>query len=54
VRPLAHLYVVTVDLVASSQNAARVEVPLDAHLLADIGRSEAERRRECCKWFWQP
>jgi uncharacterized protein YjiS (DUF1127 family) len=26
---------------------------LDAHQLADIGCSEAERRRECAKWFWQ-
>jgi uncharacterized protein YjiS (DUF1127 family) len=21
--------------------------------LADIGRTESERRRECAKWFWQ-
>jgi uncharacterized protein YjiS (DUF1127 family) len=26
---------------------------LDGHLLADIGRTEKERRRECAKWFWQ-
>lgn len=26
---------------------------LDAHALADIGLTEAERRRECAKWFWQ-
>jgi uncharacterized protein YjiS (DUF1127 family) len=26
---------------------------LDAAQLDDIGRSEAERRRECAKWFWQ-
>ena len=26
---------------------------LDARLLSDIGRSEAECRRECSKWFWQ-
>jgi uncharacterized protein YjiS (DUF1127 family) len=26
---------------------------LDAHRLADIGRSEAERQRECAKWFWE-
>jgi len=26
---------------------------LDAHLLADIGRTEKERRAECAKWFWQ-
>jgi uncharacterized protein YjiS (DUF1127 family) len=26
---------------------------LAAHQLVDIGRSEAERRRECAKWFWQ-
>jgi len=26
---------------------------LDASQLADIGRSEAQRRRECAKWFWQ-
>jgi uncharacterized protein YjiS (DUF1127 family) len=26
---------------------------LDARRLADIGRTEAERRRECAKWFWQ-
>ncbi|MCB9948109.1 MAG: DUF1127 domain-containing protein [Rhodospirillaceae bacterium] len=26
---------------------------LDARLLADIGRTEAERRRECAKRFWQ-
>ncbi len=26
---------------------------LDARLLADVGITEAERRRECAKWFWQ-
>jgi uncharacterized protein YjiS (DUF1127 family) len=26
---------------------------LDPRLLADVGLSEAERRRECSKWFWQ-
>jgi uncharacterized protein YjiS (DUF1127 family) len=26
---------------------------LDARALADIGRSEAERQRECAKWFWE-
>jgi uncharacterized protein YjiS (DUF1127 family) len=26
---------------------------LDAHLLADIGRTEKERSAECAKWFWQ-
>jgi uncharacterized protein YjiS (DUF1127 family) len=26
---------------------------LDAHRLADIGVTEAERARECAKWFWQ-
>jgi uncharacterized protein YjiS (DUF1127 family) len=26
---------------------------LDAAQLDDIGRSEAERRHECAKWFWQ-
>ncbi|QCK85806.1 DUF1127 domain-containing protein [Phreatobacter aquaticus] len=26
---------------------------LEAHHLADIGLTEAERRRECAKWFWQ-
>jgi uncharacterized protein YjiS (DUF1127 family) len=26
---------------------------LDARLLADIGRTDAERRHECAKWFWQ-
>ena len=26
---------------------------LDARLLADIGRTETERRRECAKRFWQ-
>jgi uncharacterized protein YjiS (DUF1127 family) len=26
---------------------------LDAQQLVDIGRSDAERRRECAKWFWQ-
>jgi uncharacterized protein YjiS (DUF1127 family) len=25
---------------------------LDDRLLADIGRTEPERRRECAKWFW--
>jgi uncharacterized protein YjiS (DUF1127 family) len=25
----------------------------DAEQLVDIGLSEAERRRECAKWFWQ-
>ncbi|MCC7016467.1 MAG: DUF1127 domain-containing protein [Rhodospirillales bacterium] len=24
---------------------------IDAHRLADIGRADAERRRECAKWF---
>jgi len=27
---------------------------LEAHRLADIGLSEAQRRREGVKWFWQP
>lgn len=27
---------------------------LDRRQLADIGRTEAERRVECAKWFWQP
>jgi uncharacterized protein YjiS (DUF1127 family) len=26
---------------------------LDPRQLADIGRGERERRRECAKWFWQ-
>ena len=26
---------------------------LDGAALIDIGRTEAERRRECAKWFWQ-
>jgi uncharacterized protein YjiS (DUF1127 family) len=26
---------------------------LDRRMLADIGRSECERRQECGKWFWQ-
>ena len=26
---------------------------LDHRLLADIGRTEHERRRECAKWFWR-
>jgi len=26
---------------------------LEAWRLADIGRSEGERRAECAKWFWQ-
>jgi uncharacterized protein YjiS (DUF1127 family) len=26
---------------------------LDARELLDIGRSEAERQRECARWFWQ-
>ena len=26
---------------------------LDARLLADIGRTERERRHECAKWFWR-
>ncbi len=26
---------------------------LDARLLADVGVTEVERRRECAKWFWQ-
>ncbi len=26
---------------------------LDARLLADVGITEAERWRECAKWFWQ-
>lgn len=26
---------------------------LAPHLLDDIGLSEAQRRRECAKWFWQ-
>jgi uncharacterized protein YjiS (DUF1127 family) len=26
---------------------------VDARELADIGRTEAERKSECAKWFWQ-
>jgi uncharacterized protein YjiS (DUF1127 family) len=26
---------------------------LDARALADIGCDEADRQRECGKWFWQ-
>jgi uncharacterized protein YjiS (DUF1127 family) len=26
---------------------------LDARELVDIGRTEAERKSECAKWFWQ-
>ncbi len=26
---------------------------LEGHRLRDIGISEAERHRECAKWFWQ-
>jgi uncharacterized protein YjiS (DUF1127 family) len=26
---------------------------LDGRELADIGQTEAERQRECAKWFWQ-
>ncbi len=26
---------------------------LETYRLPDIGMSEAERRRECAKWFWQ-
>jgi len=26
---------------------------LEAYRLSDIGMSEAERRRECGRWFWQ-
>lgn len=26
---------------------------LDRQMLADIGLTEADRRRECTKWFWQ-
>lgn len=26
---------------------------LDTRALADVGISEAERRRECSKWFWE-
>jgi uncharacterized protein YjiS (DUF1127 family) len=26
---------------------------LDDRLLADIGRTERDRRRECAKWFWR-
>jgi uncharacterized protein YjiS (DUF1127 family) len=26
---------------------------LEAHRLDDVGLSEAERCRECAKWFWQ-
>jgi uncharacterized protein YjiS (DUF1127 family) len=26
---------------------------LEPHLLADIGKTEKQRRRECAKWFWQ-
>jgi len=26
---------------------------LGAEQLADVGRTEADRRRECSKWFWQ-
>ena len=27
---------------------------LSPSLLADIGLTEADRQRECLKWFWQP
>jgi len=27
---------------------------LDTRSLADVGLSEADRQRECSKWFWQP
>jgi uncharacterized protein YjiS (DUF1127 family) len=27
---------------------------LDLRQLADAGLSEADRQRECMKWFWQP
>lgn len=26
---------------------------LDAAALADVGITEAQRQRECAKWFWQ-
>ncbi|MBI3451807.1 MAG: DUF1127 domain-containing protein [Rhodospirillales bacterium] len=26
---------------------------LEPRLMADVGITEAERRRECAKWFWQ-
>lgn len=26
---------------------------LSPHLLADVGLTEADRRQECAKWFWQ-
>lgn len=26
---------------------------LDGRVLADVGLSQADRRRECAKWFWQ-
>jgi uncharacterized protein YjiS (DUF1127 family) len=48
--PMARAFVAIWRTRMSTRAALR---ELDARLLADIGRTETERRRECAKWFWQ-
>jgi uncharacterized protein YjiS (DUF1127 family) len=57
---LSALYVVTLPPIAMPVGTwlQRVRTraalrELDERALADIGRSEAERERECGKWFWE-
>ena len=44
----------TCDLVDARIQGRRELAKLDAHLLKDIGLSEAQRNIECAKPFWKP
>jgi uncharacterized protein YjiS (DUF1127 family) len=50
---LWHSCVATLSVWIRRITTRQVLGELDNRLLADIGRTEAERRRECAKWFWR-
>ncbi|MBZ8135037.1 DUF1127 domain-containing protein [Afifella sp. IM 167] len=45
--------VVSIGLWIRRSRERRQLAELPSFRLADIGIEEAERRRECAKWFWQ-
>jgi len=42
-----------IRLWAARHTQRKVLSEMEDHRLSDIGRSRAEARRECKKWFWQ-
>jgi uncharacterized protein YjiS (DUF1127 family) len=51
--PMAHAVCAVAALWLDRARSRRRLAELASRELADIGRTEPERWRECAKWFWQ-